>query len=64
MDEAATKSCRLPRLAQPATLGALEAAYVERGAAILACDQARAAVVETLEAEHALIDRWLVGSDD
>ncbi|KQS56555.1 hypothetical protein ASG17_06485 [Brevundimonas sp. Leaf363] len=62
MDEAATRPCRLPRLAEPATTGALEAAYVERGAAILACDQSRAAAVEALKAERALIDRWLAGA--
>ena len=63
LDETATKPCRLPRLGEPATLGGLEAAYVERGAAILACDQARAAAVEALKAEHALIDRWLAAEE-
>ena len=69
LDEATTRPCRLPRLSAPATiaaptLGDLEAAYVERGSAILACEQARAAAVETLEAEHAHIDRWLDRLDD
>ena len=59
LDETALRPCRLPRLAEPATIGALEAAYVERGQAIVACDQARALAVEVLEAERALTDRWL-----
>lgn len=64
LGEMATKPCRLPRLPEPATIGGLEAVYIERGAAILACDQARAAAVETLQAERVLINRWLAGSDD
>ena len=63
LDEAATKPCRLPRLAEPATLGSLEAAYVERGAAILACEQSRASAVEVLTAERAMVDRWLASED-
>lgn len=34
----------------------LEAAYVERGAQIAACDGARRLAVETLDAERAMLD--------
>ena len=35
-----------------------EVAYVERGARLVACENARASAVETLTAERALQDRW------
>ncbi|WP_296168941.1 hypothetical protein [uncultured Brevundimonas sp.] len=36
----------------------LDAAYVTRGAQLVACDKARALALETLLAERALQDRW------
>nr|WP_314433818.1 hypothetical protein [uncultured Brevundimonas sp.] len=41
------------------TLGDLEAAYVERGAQIVACDGARRLAVETLEAERNANMSWV-----
>lgn len=54
----ATRSCRLDRLPDAPTQADLEAAYAARGAALVACDGARALAVETLLAERALQDRW------
>jgi len=39
-------------------LADLEAAYLTRGAQIVACDGARRLAVETLTAERAMQDRW------
>lgn len=61
LERSALKPCALPRLPEATTLADLEAAYVRRGAAIVACDAARRLAVETLEAERALLDRWLAG---
>jgi hypothetical protein len=52
-------SCQLPQLSEAATQADLEAAYVQRGAAIVACDLARQVAVETLRAERSLMRRWL-----
>lgn len=54
----ATTPCRLERLPDRPTQADLEAAYVARGAGLVACDAARRLAVETLEAERALQDRW------
>lgn len=54
----ATRPCRLDRLPDAPTLADLEAAYTARGAALVACDGARALAVDTLVAERALQDRW------
>ena len=54
----AVTPCRLDRLPERPTVGDLEAAYVARGAGLVACDAARRLAVETLEAERALQDRW------
>ena len=54
----ATTACRLDRLPERPTLADLEAAYMARGAGLLACDAARRLAVETLEAERLLLDRW------
>lgn len=54
----ATMPCRLHRLPERPTRADLEAAYVARGAGLVACDAARQLAVETLEAERALQDRW------
>jgi hypothetical protein len=40
------------------TLADLDAAYVKRGAQLVACEAARALAVEMLMAERALLDRW------
>ena len=55
---AAVTPCRLDRLPEAPTQGDLEAAYLARGAALLACDAARGLAVDTLLAERALQDRW------
>lgn len=52
LPEAARRPCALAVLPSEPTLGDLEAAYVERGAQIAACDGARRLAVETLEAER------------
>ncbi len=51
---AITTPCRLPVLPDAPTHGDLERVYVERGAAIVACDGARRLAVDALEAERAL----------
>ncbi len=58
----ATAPCRLPRLPDRPTTADLEAAYVERGAALALCDAARALAVDTLLAERTLQDRWRAGT--
>lgn len=52
LPEAARRPCALAVLPSEPSLGDLEAAYVERGAQIAACDGARRLAVETLEAER------------
>lgn len=54
----ATTPCRLDRLPGSPTVSDLEAVYIARGAAIVACDGARDLAVQTLIAERALQDRW------
>ena len=54
----ATTPCVLERLPEAPTLADLEVAYVERGARLVACENARASAVETFMAERALQDRW------
>lgn len=51
---AATRPCALAILPAEPTTGDLEAAYVLRGAQIVACDGARRLAVETLLAERAM----------
>ena len=58
LPEAATRPCVLERLPEAPTIADLEVAYVERGARLVACENARASAVETLTAERALQDRW------
>lgn len=55
---AAVRPCRLDRLAESPTQGDLEAAYVARGAALVACEAARELAVATLLAEREIQDRW------
>lgn len=55
---AATTPCRLDRLPPVPTMADLEAVYIARGAALVACDGARDLAVQTLLAERALEDRW------
>lgn len=55
---AATRPCRLDRLPDAPTQADLEAAYLARGAALVACDAARGLAVDTLLGERALQDRW------
>lgn len=54
----ATTPCVLERLPEVPTQADLEIAYIERGARLVACENARATVVATLTAERALQDRW------
>lgn len=54
----ATTPCVLERLAIAPTQADLEVAYVERGARLVDCENARASAVETLMAERALRERW------
>lgn len=58
LPRAASTPCVLVRLPEAPTQADLEVAYVERGASLVACENARAAAVETLTAERALQDRW------
>ena len=59
LPEAALKACVLPVLPATPTAADLDAAYLARGAQIVACDGARRLAVETLEAERQLTDEWL-----
>lgn len=52
----ATRPCALAVLPTEPTAADLEAAYVQRGAQIVACDGARRLAVETLIAERAMQD--------
>ena len=54
----ATRPCQLDVLPSQPTRADLDAAYVKRGAQLVACEAARALAVETLLAERALQDRW------
>jgi hypothetical protein len=54
----AATPCVLERLPETPTLGDLEIAYIERGARLVACENARALAVGTLTEERALQDRW------
>ena len=60
LPEAATRPCALATLPEAPSLADLEAAYLLRGAQILACDSARRLAVEALGAERAMQDRWMV----
>ena len=57
--EAATRPCALAVLPEAPSLADLEAAYLARGAQIVACDSARRLAVEALSAERAMQDRWM-----
>ena len=57
--EAATRPCALATLPEAPSLADLEAAYLLRGAQIVACDGARRLAVETLDAERLMQDLWL-----
>ncbi|MFN4296985.1 MAG: hypothetical protein ACK4FB_09085 [Brevundimonas sp.] len=50
--------CTLPLLPEDATWADLEAVAIQRAAALVQCETARALAVETLTAERALQDRW------
>ncbi len=56
LPEAARRPCALATLPAEPTAGDLDAAYVLRGAQIVACDGARLLAVETLLAERAMQD--------
>jgi len=58
LPEAATRPCALAILPEAPVLADLEAAYLTRGAQIVACDGARRLAVETLTAERRMQDRW------
>jgi hypothetical protein len=53
------RPCALAKLPETPGLADLEAAYLLRGAQIVACDSARRLAVETLIAERAMQDRWI-----
>jgi hypothetical protein len=55
---AAEAPCVLARLPETPTQADLEVAYVERGARLVDCENARAMAVETLKAERDVQDRW------
>ena len=57
LSEAAGRPCALAILPEAPSLADLEAAYLLRGAQIVACDGARRLAVETLMAERAMQDR-------
>jgi len=59
LPDAAAKPCPLAVLPDNPTAADLDAAYMRRGAQVVACDAARALAVETLIAERRLIDEWL-----
>jgi hypothetical protein len=59
LPDAALKACVLPVLPADPTTADLDAAYLARGAQIVACDGARRLAVETLTAERRLTDEWL-----
>lgn len=56
-DEAA-RPCSLAVLPDRPTRADLDAAYVMRGAQLVACETARKLAVDTLLAERALQDSW------
>lgn len=58
LPEAARRPCALAVLPERPTRADLEAAYMVRGAQIVACDGARALATDTLLAERAAQDRW------
>ncbi len=57
--EAVRRPCALAVLPNAPSLADLEAAYMARGAQIVACDSARRLAVEALMAERAMQDRWI-----
>ena len=57
LPEAVTRPCALATLPEAPGLADLEAAYLLRGAQIVACDGARRLAVETLMAERAMQER-------
>ena len=57
--EATTRPCGLATLPEAPSLAELEAAYLLRGAQILACDGARRLAIEALIAERAMLDGWI-----
>lgn len=58
LPEAATRPCALATVPEAPSLADLEAAYLLRGAQMVACDGARRLAVDTLTAERAMQDRW------
>lgn len=61
LPDAARAPCALATLPDRPTASDLDAAYLTRGAQLVACDAARRLAVETFEAERALVDRWRAG---
>lgn len=57
LPEAASRPCSLAQLPENPTEGDLDAAFMLRGAQVVACDGARKLAVETLLAERSLADR-------
>jgi hypothetical protein len=61
MPAEAERPCSLYRLPANPSQADLEIGYATRGAALAACDAARALAVQTYAAEHALIDQLKKG---
>lgn len=59
LPEIAERPCELPLIPDEPTTADLEAAYAQRGAAIVKCDAARQLAIDTLTAERSIIDQWL-----
>jgi len=59
LPDAAAQPCPLAVLPENPTTADLDAAYAARGAQVINCDAARWLAVETIDAEHRLIDEWL-----
>ncbi len=58
LPDEAVRPCQLAVLPDRPTRADLDAAYVTRGAQLVACESARRLAVETLMAERTLQDHW------
>jgi len=58
LPQTALEPCGLATLGPDPTLADLEVAYLERGRQIVACDASRRLLIQTIEAERDLQDRW------
>jgi len=58
LPQTALEPCGLATLGPHPILADLEVAYLERGRQIVACDASRRLLIQTIEAERGLQDRW------